>query len=85
MQSGSWSPRGVNDREQVITRATTDGAFRRRLVDDPRAALAGYDLSTSDLRVVADALADGPARHAGSSVRTLLTRSSESADEGAVT
>ena len=75
----------MNDLEQVIARATTDGAFRRHLVDDPRAALAGYDLSTSDLRIVADALADGPARHAGSSVRTLLTRSAESTDEGAVT
>jgi hypothetical protein len=75
----------VNDREQLIARATIDAAFRRRLADDPRAALAGYDLSTSDLRRVADALADGPARHAGSSVRTLLTRSAESTDEGAVT
>jgi phage-related baseplate assembly protein len=71
----------VNDVEQVIARATTDAAFRRRLVDDPRAALAGYTLSTSGLRRVADALADGPAGHAGSSVRTLLTRSSEGTDE----
>jgi hypothetical protein len=71
----------VKDLDQVIARATTDAAFRRRLADHPRAALAGYDLSTRDLRRVADALADGPARHACSSVRTLLTRSSESTDE----
>jgi ribosomally synthesized peptide len=71
----------VKNFEQVIADATTDAAFRRRLIDDPRAALAGYDLSTSDLRRVADALADGPARHACSSVRTLLTRSSESTHE----
>ncbi len=36
--------------QQVIGRAITDAEFRQQLIDDARAACAGYDLSEAELR-----------------------------------
>ncbi len=35
--------------QQVIGRAITDAEFRQQLIDNARAACAGYDLSESEL------------------------------------
>lgn len=35
--------------QQVIGRAITDAEFRQQLIDDARAACAGYDLSEAEL------------------------------------
>lgn len=38
-----------NEVERVIGRAVTDEAFRKQLIDDARAACAGYDLTEEEL------------------------------------
>jgi len=61
--------------DELVRRAATDPAFRARLVQDPKTALAGYELKAHDLQRLATELADGedPVPH-GAALRRLLTR-----------
>jgi hypothetical protein len=43
----------MSDIARVLERLVDDVSFRDELRTDPQAALAGYDLSTDDLRVLA--------------------------------
>jgi hypothetical protein len=62
--------------DDVLARIRADGAFRTQLDRDPQSALAEYDLTTADLRVLADELADGDGTRTsgGSALRDLLLR-----------
>jgi hypothetical protein len=62
----------MSDIEEVLTRLRADHGFRDELERDPRAALAGYQLTADDLRSLAD--------HAAADERhTSARRSSRSA------
>jgi hypothetical protein len=43
----------VSDIDEVLERLDREGSFREALRRNPQAALAGYDLTTDDLRVLA--------------------------------
>jgi hypothetical protein len=38
--------------DEVLQRLAADDRFARQLANDPKAALAGYDLTTEELRVL---------------------------------
>jgi hypothetical protein len=71
----------MGDVEEILDRLATDDGFRADLARDPKNALGGYDLSTNDLRRLADALAagdgHGDARDHHASLRALLTGHTE--------
>jgi hypothetical protein len=51
----------VSGIDEVLNRFTADPEFRRELRRDPHAALAAYDLTTSELRELADRISrDAP-------------------------
>jgi hypothetical protein len=62
---------GIDD---VLERLITDLGFRRRLREDPAAALAGYDLDEADLELLASQLDDG-----GGQAHAVEQRTSKSA------
>lgn len=64
--------------QQIIGRAVTDAEFRQQLIDNARAACAGYDLSTEEL----DALEALDSESLKSFAGTLDTRLSKSAGRG---
>jgi len=66
----------MSDVDEVVARIARDPDFADQLTRDPSAALAGYELTTSDLRRLADQLATrddrrSPGDH--SALRSLLT------------
>jgi hypothetical protein len=52
----------VSDIDEVLERLDREGSFREALRRNPQAALAGYDLTTDDLRVLAGHETGGPGR-----------------------
>ncbi len=64
--------------QQVIGRAITDAEFRQRLIDDARAACAGYDLTEEEL----DALEALDQESLKAFAGTLDSRLSKSAGKG---
>lgn len=63
--------------DEVFARLANDPVFAVEVARDPRRALAGYDLSSTDLQRLDDELAarDGSTPQRGqSSLRALLTR-----------
>jgi hypothetical protein len=56
--------------DEVLERLITDLGFRRRLREDPAAALAGYDLDEADLELLASQLDDGGGQAHGVERRT---------------
>lgn len=46
---------GIDD---VLERLRTDPSFKQQISDDPQAALAGYELTTEDLSLLATRVAD---------------------------
>ena len=69
----------MGDVEEILNRLATDDGFRVDLARDPKAVLRGYDLTTDDLRRLADtfAAADGATAAPHSSLRALLTGHAE--------
>jgi hypothetical protein len=66
----------MSDIDKVVDRITRDPDFADQLARDPRAALAGYELTTAELRHLADRLAARPdrsRRRDHSALRALLT------------
>jgi hypothetical protein len=61
--------------DEVLERLITDLGFRRRLREDPAAALQGYDLDKSDLELLASQLDDS----GGGQARGVEQRTSKSA------
>lgn len=71
----------MSDIDEVLGRLDEEPSFREELQRDPQAALAGYDLTTDDLRVLAGQVTgDAGHRHAveqrlgKSALFTLLAR-----------
>lgn len=64
--------------QQVIGRAITDPEFRQQLIDDARAACAGYDLSDDELAALEALDQESLKAFAG----TLDARLSKSAGKG---
>ena len=64
--------------QQVIGRAITDAEFRQQLIDDARAACAGYDLTEAELDALEALDQDSLKAFAG----TLDARLSKSAGKG---
>lgn len=58
------------DIDDVLERVVTDAAFRSELARDPGAALAAYDLSESDLELLASSLDSGDDTQRGVEQRT---------------
>ena len=66
--------------QQIIGRAVTDAEFRQRLIDDARAACAGYELSDDELNALEALDQESMKAFAGS----LDARLSKSAGRGFV-
>ncbi|HMQ32886.1 MAG TPA: Franean1_4349 family RiPP [Chloroflexaceae bacterium] len=64
--------------QQVIGRAITDAEFRQRLIDNARAACAGYDLTEEELDALEALDQESMKAFAG----TLDSRLSKSAGKG---
>jgi hypothetical protein len=64
--------------QQVIGRAITDAEFRQQLIDNARAACAGYDLSEDEIAALEALDQDSLKAFAG----TLDARLSKSAGKG---
>lgn len=58
------------DIDTVLERLVTDSAFRQELSEDPAAALASYDLSIDDLKLLASSLDSGDDSQRGVEQRT---------------
>lgn len=64
--------------QQIIGRAITDAEFRQQLIDDARAACAGYDLTAEELDALEALDAESMKTFAG----TLDSRLTKSAGRG---
>ena len=66
----------MRDIDEVLARITRDPGFADQLGRDPRSALAPYELTTAELRCLADRLGAGEGRErrgGHSALRALLT------------